>query len=226
VTGNTNKPQRGHLQGARSPRGARRREEIVDVARALFARSGYRGTGMTEVAAQVGITEPGLLYHFGTKEGLLRAVVERRDELSQSFARELAALGGLAAIREMPALAHRNSQQPDLIKLFAVLLAENLDPESPAHDFFVTRYRNLRASITDLIRTGQQRGEIRAEVDPHLKAIEILGTLDGIASQWLLDPEVVDFVSCIESYGRTLERDLAAEPTDITARPSGENARR
>jgi hypothetical protein len=37
---------------------------------------------------------------------------------------------------------------------------------------------------------------------------------------------VVDFVSCIESYGRTLERDLAAAPADITARPSGEDARR
>lgn len=59
----------------------------------------------------------------------------------------------------------------------------------------------------------QQGGEIRADVDPALKAVEILGALDGMASQWLLDPEAIDFVACIEAYVATLERDLAAPPT-------------
>jgi AcrR family transcriptional regulator len=193
----------------RSTRGSRRREQIVEVASALFARSGFRGTGITQVADQVGITEPGLLYHFGSKEGLLQAVIQHRDELSQAFARDLASVGGLAAVREMPALARRNQEQPGLVKLFAVLLAENLEPTDPAHDFFVARYRNLRAMIAEIIRVGQQRGEIRAEVDPQLKAVEIMATIDGITSQWLLDPEMVDLVTSIESYALTLAGDLA-----------------
>jgi hypothetical protein len=90
-----------------------------------------------------------------------------------------------------------------------VLLAENLEPTAPAHDFFVARYRNLRAMIEEIIRVGQQRGEIRVEVNPALKAVEIMATLDGITSQWLLDPELVDLVDSIESYALTLARDLA-----------------
>lgn len=194
---------------ARSPKGARRREQIVEVASELFARSGFRGTGITQIADQVGITEPGLLYHFGSKEGLLRAVIERRDELSQSFARELALLGGLAAVHELPALAYRNREQPGLVRLFAVLLAENLDPADPAHDFFVRRYRELRAAIAEMVRTGQQRGEVRADIDPDVKAVEIMAAIDGITNQWLLDPDQVDLVVCIESYARTLSRDLS-----------------
>lgn len=183
----------------------------------LFANGGYRGTGMTEVAAQVGITEPAVLYHFGTKVGLLRAVVEQHAELSRNFAREVAEKGGIPGIHEILAFARRSSGEPALIKLFSVLLAENFETDGPAHDFFVEHYRALRVSVVELIEAGQRRGELRTDINPTLKAVEILGTLDGIASQWLLDPEQVDFVACIESYVTALERDLAS-PTSPNPR--------
>ncbi|CAH0226226.1 HTH-type transcriptional regulator MtrR [Microbacterium oxydans] len=191
-----------------SARGIRRKEEIVTVARDLFASGGYRGTGITEVADQVGITEPAVLYHFGTKVGLLRAVVEQHADVSRSFAANVADLGGLAGLREIPGFTRRSIEEPALIKLFAVLLAENFESDAPAHDFFVAHYRELRVSVAALIEAGQERGEIRSDVDPTLKAIEILGALDGIANQWLLDPDEVDFAACIDSYVDALERDL------------------
>ncbi|MGW5681693.1 TetR/AcrR family transcriptional regulator [Nonomuraea sp. NPDC003754] len=191
-------------------RASGRREEIAGIAAEMFARRGFRGTGMTEIAARVGITEPGLLYHFRNKEGLLRAVIEWRDSRSMDYARQVTALGGLATVREMPAYAHRNSAERGLTKLFAVLLAENLDEGDPAHAFFRDRYREMRALLADALAVGQERGEIRADVVPARKAAEILATLDGLATQWLLDPDEVDLVDAIESYARSLERDLAA----------------
>lgn len=193
---------------ATSARGARRKEQIVSAALELFASGGYRGTGITEVADQVGITEPAVLYHFGTKVGLLRAVVEQHAGVSRSFAADVADLGGLAGLREIPGFTRRSIEEPALIKLFAVLLAENFEADAPAHDFFVEHYRTLRVSVAALIEAGQGRGEIRSDVDPTLKAIEILGALDGIANQWLLDPDEVDFAACIDSYVTALERDL------------------
>ncbi|GII92456.1 TetR/AcrR family transcriptional regulator [Sinosporangium siamense] len=187
------------------------------VAAELFARTGFRGTGMTEIAARVGITEPGLLYHFRNKEGLLRAVIEWRDARSLEFAREVGALGGLRTIREMPAFAHRNHEEAGLTRLFAVLLAENLDPGAPAHETFVRRYREMRRLVTESLQVGQERGEIRPEVDPRLKAVEILATLDGISTQWLLDPESVDLVESIEAYAKSLEHDLAPHPATSPA---------
>ncbi|MFI6298959.1 TetR/AcrR family transcriptional regulator [Nonomuraea sp. NPDC050790] len=185
-----------------------RKEEIAAVAAELFARTGFRGTGMTEIAQRVGITEPGLLYHFRNKEGLLRAVIEWRDGRSLDFAREAAARGGLDTIRAMPAFARRNQEERGLTKLFAVLVAENLEPGAPAHDYFRERYRLMRALVAGALRTGQERGEIRADLDPEGKAAEILATLDGLATQWLLDPEQIDLAERIEAYARTLERDL------------------
>ncbi len=52
-----------------------RREQVLRVAEALFARAGYRGVGLREIAAQVGIRAPSLFKHFESKDALYNAVL-------------------------------------------------------------------------------------------------------------------------------------------------------
>lgn len=52
-----------------------RREQVLRVAEALFARAGYRGVGLREIAAQVGIRAPSLFKHFASKHALYNAVL-------------------------------------------------------------------------------------------------------------------------------------------------------
>src|SRR4029077_12509391 len=73
----------------RRPEEARRL--ILDSARKLIARTGPEGLRLQEIAAAAGISHPLILHHFGSREGLVRAltqqaVTELRDRL-------LAALG-------------------------------------------------------------------------------------------------------------------------------------
>ena len=58
---------------------AERRSEIVDAAIDIFGRQGYRQGSLREVAAAVGLTVPGLLHYFPSKEALLAATLEQRN---------------------------------------------------------------------------------------------------------------------------------------------------
>jgi TetR/AcrR family transcriptional regulator, cholesterol catabolism regulator len=52
------------------------RARILDTAAALFREKGYDGTSMNELARRVGITAPGLYWHFSSKEDILVEYLE------------------------------------------------------------------------------------------------------------------------------------------------------
>jgi AcrR family transcriptional regulator len=68
--------------------GRERREQLVQVGRALFAEKGFDGTSIEEIAARAKVSKPVVYEHFGGKEGLYAVVVDREtrallDRLTQ-----------------------------------------------------------------------------------------------------------------------------------------------
>lgn len=57
--------------------GPQRRQQLIEVGRALFAEKGFEGTTVEEIAASAGVSKPVLYEHFGGKEGLYAVVVDR-----------------------------------------------------------------------------------------------------------------------------------------------------
>lgn len=55
------------------------KEDILDAAEKLFARLGFDGASMREIAQAAGVAQALLHYHFKTKEGLFEAMFERRS---------------------------------------------------------------------------------------------------------------------------------------------------
>jgi AcrR family transcriptional regulator len=58
-------------------RGAERREQLIEIARRLFADKGFEGTSVEEIAATAEVSKPVVYEHFGGKEGLYAVVVDR-----------------------------------------------------------------------------------------------------------------------------------------------------
>ena len=57
--------------------GKERREQLLDVGRALFAEKGFEAASIEEIASRAGVSKPVVYEHFGGKEGLYAVVVDR-----------------------------------------------------------------------------------------------------------------------------------------------------
>ena len=53
------------------------RERLIDAATRLFAERGYRDASVQAIGEEAGISRGSIFWHFGSKEGLLWAVVQR-----------------------------------------------------------------------------------------------------------------------------------------------------
>jgi AcrR family transcriptional regulator len=56
---------------------AERREQLINIARGLFAQKGFEATSVEEIAARAEVSKPVVYEHFGGKEGLYAVVVDR-----------------------------------------------------------------------------------------------------------------------------------------------------
>src|SRR5690349_12693157 len=119
-------------------KGRAKRRDILDQAMTLFGEAGYRGASLREIAARCGLSHPGLLHHFPTKEALLLAVLEHRDEVDAEL---LSGRAGLAMLRGLIGLTALNATRPGIVELFTVLSAEATAAGHPAHGYFARRYQ-------------------------------------------------------------------------------------
>ena len=65
-----------------------RRDQLVDTATRLFSRHGFRSTGIDAVLAESGVAKKTLYNHFRSKDELIIATLQKRDEEFMKFARD------------------------------------------------------------------------------------------------------------------------------------------
>ena len=185
-------------------KGEDRKQRILDVAQRLLARNGWRNTTLAQIAKEAGVTSAGLLHHFESKEQLLHAVLDARDADDAQHAYQHT--GDLA--EAIASAAERFYRSPELVGTFAVLMAENIAPDAPLHERLVARYRAAVEIIAERIRMGQSEGRYRQDVNPVIKAVEILAFVNGMETSWLLDP-TIPLTDVFREYSRSLASQLA-----------------
>jgi AcrR family transcriptional regulator len=188
-------------------KGEDRKQRILAVAQRLLTRNGWRNTTLAQIAGEAGVTPAGLLHHFESKEQLLHAVLDARDLDDDSHADRSGDL--LAQIAQV---ADRFNRAPELLGTFTVLLVENILPDAPLHDRMLARHRDAVDIVADLIRRGQADSRYRTDIDPAIKAVEILAFVHGMETTWLLDPSI-PLTAVFKQYAETLARDFAPPKT-------------
>lgn len=190
-------------------KGEDRRQRILAVAQRLLTRNGWRSTTLGQIAREAGVSPAGLLHHFASKEQLLQAVIDARDAWDDAHADVTGDI-----IEQLEKVAERFTRAPELIGTFTVLQAENLHPDAPLHERFLLRQRASVELVAEAIRRGQRSGRFRNDLDPVVKAVEIIAFLNGIETSWLLDPST-PVAEVFREYTGSLARRLAL-PSSIS----------
>lgn len=149
-------------------------QDILTAARRLFSERGLFGTSIRDIENASGVSKGLILHHFGTKEDLYAAV---QDLLAKEYIDMMSAQRQSSEdFQKMVASAIRNSfmhtkgnRDYRRISLWSYLEGKERNTELE---------QRFRMALITAMRTGQQSGLVREDIDAFLMPFIIKGTID------------------------------------------------
>ena len=190
------------LPTKRQQQGESSRELILDATEKLMATRGFAATSISDIRKACGLPPSSIYWHFGSKEGVLAAVMERG---AQRFFAAIPSEVDLEA--QLAAVANQQSHHPDFLRLFLLLSLERSDDPSVAE--VVRRVRDtaiigFRDAIARLLPADVPKPKAQ-HVIAELAAIAV-ALSDGIFLAAHLEPDTTD----IERMYRRLHQTLTS----------------
>lgn len=172
----------------RQQQGADSREQILDATERLMATRGYAATSISDIRKACGLPASSIYWHFGSKDGVLAAVMERGAD------RFFAAIPSGGSIDDQLAvLADQQSQRPEFLRILYLLSLERGD--DPTVTAVVRRVRDTAISRFSAAVRGQLPTGVpprRAErVVAELTAFAVAQS-DGVFFAGHLEPDTTD----------------------------------
>ncbi|MGW0630574.1 TetR/AcrR family transcriptional regulator [Streptomyces sp. NPDC002758] len=179
-----NSPVPPGRRSAGSPRevsrkpGDERWKELLDVAAQMFAEQGYAATSLQQLANQLGIFKGSLYYYISSKEDLLYEVIKAVYVSGVANFQAMAGGEGDAVERLRRAIEGHVVHLIENLTATTVYLHE-FDRLSKDRQDELSRLDYVHL-VRDLIVTGQTEGGIRADLDPTLATMAVLGATNWI----------------------------------------------
>jgi AcrR family transcriptional regulator len=146
-------------------------EALLEAANRLFAERGFDGSSVRDITAEAGANLGAVTYHFGSKDALHHAVLERalvpfRTKLAETAAAPGHPLDRIEAV--LRAVFQHLADHPDIPRLIVQQLAAGTELPTVVR---TTMQANI-GLMAQLIREGQQHGSITSG-DPQLLALSV-----------------------------------------------------
>ena len=177
----------------------------------LIGERGYQGTSLAAIGEAAGYSRGLVHERFGSKAGLLWVLVKNMLRVwnQQGRARSKPDHIGIDALCDMLDNHRYAIERDEGIRAFYALLFEVLGPIPELLPEFQKLHREFRGDIERILRGGIAAGVVRADIDPAAQAMILMGTMRGVAIQWLLEPDAFPLASTYEAIKANLRRSLA-----------------
>ncbi len=169
-----------------------RRNQILDAAWAVFARQGYHGSTVHDIAAEAGLSAGAIYRYFPGKEAVLKAIVDRNTQRYGELVREVrqgvrSPADALRAIGETMFLQFQDPMVDTHIRLDVELRGEALRNDA-LREAFRQQLSFWRRAMTEILWQAQAAGQVRGDIDAESFIVLAICAYEGLRQWKLLDP--------------------------------------
>jgi TetR/AcrR family transcriptional regulator, fatty acid metabolism regulator protein len=172
---------------ARTEAAADKRRLILDAAVRVFARRGFNGCRVSDIADEAGVAY-GLVYHyFRSKDEVLDTLFLERwnvllDVIRELDARDDAPREKLYAITSFIVDSYRHD--PDLMKVIIVEVTRAANSFGRTH---LAKIREAYELIGAIVERAQADGTFKTTVTPEFAAMAFYGVIEQVLTGWIFD---------------------------------------
>lgn len=170
-----------------------RQQEILDKSITLISEKGIQGFTIKNLAKAVGISEPALYRHFGSKTEILRTILDGFDQMADFFS-TLAENHNMSSMEKIKLMFDKMVEifidNPSII---SIIFSEEIFKNDLHLKEIIVRIMNKNEStVENIILAGQKKGEIRADIDHETLALIVMGALRLMVKRWDLNNRTFD----------------------------------
>lgn len=157
----------------------------------IVAEEGVGATTFERIARRAGYSRGLAFLKFGSKEGLIRALIKRlqQSRIEALLALDIEHMSGLEALITYVRLHFDELAAAKDTRAYFTLAAGAVADLSAIRNAFSKSHEQSRIFLEQLIARGQREGCVRADVDPSGAALAVGSLLLGASMQYITDPE-------------------------------------
>ncbi|MEW2564258.1 ScbR family autoregulator-binding transcription factor [Streptomyces griseorubiginosus] len=159
---------------ARQERAEVTRAAILDGAARAFDAEGYHGTSLGDIVKEAGVTKGALYFHFSSKEELAQALID--EQFSVPGPAATAERAGVQAVIDILHMMARQLVQDVRVRAGIRLVIDQSSKTGIVSEPY-TRWIEL---FEGHLAQGQERGDVKPDVDPARVARLIVGSWTGL----------------------------------------------
>ena len=163
-----------------------KRQRILQAAVKIFARKGYHGARVSEIARRADVADGTIYLYFRNKEDILVSLFDEvMSEHLEKGRKELATLEGAAAKLLSVAECHLRllGSNRDLAIVFQVELRQSI---KFLERFTATWLHEYFSLVADVMEEGQEEGTLRPDLNRKLATKLFYGALDEMVMSWII----------------------------------------
>jgi TetR/AcrR family fatty acid metabolism transcriptional regulator len=196
-----------------------KKDQIVEAAIREFARKGFSRTTINDIATAAGIGKGTVYEYFSNKEEIFHETFRffmhsMEPDFQAILISKVPAREKLRQILDGFSHLINSEYHNELMELMFEFWSEAIKDKGSKGVMFeemITFYQVYREIFADIVIEGMGDGSFRKDINPRSTAAMIVGTLDGLMVQWILERESLDFQDIFKTFTNTVLDGITAE---------------